>query len=192
MAESGGSGPSKRELFEQHAMPHLDALYSAGLHLTRSPDDAKDLLQDTVLRAYRFFHQFTIGTNCRAWLLTILYNTFRNGYRRGLREQVSPTSQEYERELEAESRRVDPSLTNPESLLFGQLLDQQVEQALRDLREDFRAVVLMIDIEELSYQEAAKVLGIPIGTVRSRLSRGRAIMRLVLKKYARSQGYLRS
>jgi RNA polymerase sigma-70 factor (ECF subfamily) len=89
MEDKGGS--EKRGLFEREALPHVDALYSAALRLSRNPDDARDLLQETVLRAYRFFHQYTPGTNCRAWLLTILYNNFRNGYRGADREQVSLT-----------------------------------------------------------------------------------------------------
>ena len=93
-------GSERRGLFEREALPHVDALYSAALRLSRNPDDARDLLQETVLRAYRFFHQYTPGTNCRAWLFTILYNNFRNGYRSADREQVSLTPEDFEREVE--------------------------------------------------------------------------------------------
>ena len=103
MEDKGGS--EKRGLFEREALPHVDALYSAALRLSRNPDDARDLLQETVLRAYRFFHQYTPGTNCRAWLLTILYNNFRNGYRGADREQVSLTPEDFEREVEGLSAR---------------------------------------------------------------------------------------
>ena len=98
-------GREKRGLFEREALPHVDALYSAALRLSRNPDDARDLLQETVLRAYRFFHQYTLGTNCCAWLLTILYNNFRNGYRSANREQVSLTPEDFEREVEGLSAR---------------------------------------------------------------------------------------
>ena len=94
------TGSAKRELFEHEALPHVDALYRAALRLSRNPDDARDLLQETLLRAYRYFHQYTPGTNCRAWLLTILYNNFRNGYRGAGRELLSATPEDFERELE--------------------------------------------------------------------------------------------
>jgi len=173
-------------------MPHLDNLYTAALHLTRNPSDAKDLLQDTVLRAYRFFHQFTPGTNCRAWLLTILYNSFRNDYRRASREKTSLAPENFERELDAQSLRADLPPANPESILFDKLLDHEVEAALEKLPEEFRSVILLVDIEELNYQEAAAALDVPVGTIRSRLSRGRAMMREALRGFAVAKGYIRS
>src|SRR6266478_5686680 len=103
MAAKHDRGDDKRFLFEQVALPHLDAVYTAALRLSRNPDDAKDLLQETILRAYRFFDQFTKGTNCRAWLLTILYNSFRNGYRRAMREQPATSTEDFEQRLEAQS-----------------------------------------------------------------------------------------
>jgi RNA polymerase sigma-70 factor, ECF subfamily len=160
--------------------------------LARSRDDAKDLVQETVLRAYRFFHQFSPGTNCRAWLLTILYNAFRNGYRHSAREHVAPSAEDYQRGLEAESSRPEASQSNPETILFGQVLDHEVEQALAALPEEFRTAILLVDVEELTYQEAADVLKIPIGTVRSRLSRGRGIMRQALQNLANARGLTRS
>ena len=107
MAQKVPIGEDKRKLFEHEALPHLDALYSTALRLARNADDANDLLQETILRAFRFFHQFTPGTNCRAWLLTILYNIFRNSYRRGTREQVAATAEEFERRADTDS--VHPS-----------------------------------------------------------------------------------
>lgn len=192
MAGRTGSGEGKRGLFQRDAMPHLGALYTAAFHLTRNRDDAQDLLQETVLRGYRFFHQFTPGTNCRAWLLTILYNSFRNGYRRAVREQPAATAEEYERCLETESLRAGPGRNDPESLAFDRTMDGEVEKALADLPEEFRTVLLMVDMQELSYDEAATVLKVPIGTVRSRLSRGRAMMRGRLRSFAKNKGYLRS
>ncbi len=105
MAEKGGTGEDRRRRFEEEALPHLDALYSMALRLSRNSDDAGDLLQETVLRAYRFFHQFEAGTNCRAWMLTILFNNFRNGYRKSSREQPAASSEEFERKIETESLR---------------------------------------------------------------------------------------
>jgi RNA polymerase sigma-70 factor (ECF subfamily) len=192
MGEKASGRQAQRELFEEQALPHLDNLYTAALHLTRNPADAKDLVQDTVLRAYRFFHQFTPGTNCRAWLLTILYNSFRNDYRRASREKTSVAPENFEREIETHSLRSDRPQADPESMLFDKLLDHEVQQALDKLPEEFRSVILLVDIEELNYQEAARALAVPVGTVRSRLSRGRAMMRETLRGFAVAKGYIRS
>ena len=108
MADKSGTGADRRKRFEDEALPHLDALYSMAIRLARNPDDANDLLQETVLRAYRFFHQFESGTNCRAWMLTILFNNFRNGYRKSTREQPASSADEFERKVEAESLRIRP------------------------------------------------------------------------------------
>src|ERR1700682_5221807 len=105
MADKSGSGADRRRRFEEEALPHLDRLYTMALRLSRNPDDANDLLQETVLRAYRFFHQFESGTNCRAWMLTILFNNFRNGYRKSSREQPAASSEEFERQLESDRLR---------------------------------------------------------------------------------------
>ncbi len=183
MEDKGGS--EKRGLFEREALPHVDALYSAALRLSRNPDDARDLLQETVLRAYRFFHQYTPGTNCRAWLLTILYNNFRNGYRSADREQVSLTPEDFEREVEDLSARGDQRFSNPEMLISEYVLDHEVAAALNALRPDFRTVLMLVDVQELNYQEVAQVLDIPIGTVKSRVSRGRQMMRVALGAFAR-------
>ncbi len=189
MGEKGGS--EKRGLFEREALPHVDALYSAALRLSRNPDDARDLLQETVLRAYRFFHQYTPGTNCRAWLLTILYNNFRNGYCGAEREHIAMTPEDFDREVEDFSARGDQTLINPEMLLSDQVLDHEVAAALNSLPPDFRTVLMLVDVQELNYQEVAQVLGIPIGTVKSRVSRGRQMMRTTLGTFARRRGLVR-
>jgi RNA polymerase sigma-70 factor, ECF subfamily len=191
MADKGGTGEDRRKRFEDEALPHLDALYSMALRLSRNSDDAGDLLQETVLRAYRFFHQFEAGTNCRAWMLTILFNNFRNGYRKSAREQPAASSEEFERKLETESLRVDPAASNPESMLSVQGMEGEVETALAGLPAEFREAILLVDIEELSYQEVSGVLDIPIGTVKSRVSRGRAILRDSLAAFARARGLVR-
>jgi RNA polymerase sigma-70 factor (ECF subfamily) len=192
MADKGGTGGERRERFEAEALPHLDALYTMAVRLSRNPDDAHDLVQETILRAYRFFDQFENGTNCRAWMLTILFNNFRNGYRRSAREQPSASTEEFERKVEAESLHGDVPDSNPEALLSGVGMDREVETALDGLPEEFREALLLVDVQELSYQEISKVLNIPIGTVKSRVSRGRSMLREVLTKYAKERGILRS
>ena len=192
MADKGGSGADRRKRFEDEALPHLDALYTMALRLVRNADDAGDLLQETVLRAYRFFHQFESGTNCRAWMLTILFNNFRNGYRKSSREQPASSADEFERKVEAESLRLDPAGANPESLVSGQMMEGEVEAALTALPGEFREAILLVDVEELSYQEVSGVLNIPIGTVKSRVSRGRAMLRDALTAFAKERGIIRS
>jgi RNA polymerase sigma-70 factor (ECF subfamily) len=190
MEDKRGSS-EKRALFEREALPHVDALYSAALRLSRNPEDAHDLLQETVLRAYRFFHQYTPGTNCRAWLLTILYNNFRNGYRGADREVVSLSPEDFERAVEGASARGDQRLSNPETLVSEQVLDQEVAAALNALPSDFRTVLMLVDVQELNYQEVAQVLEIPIGTVKSRVSRGRQMLRVALGEFALRRGLVR-
>jgi RNA polymerase sigma-70 factor, ECF subfamily len=192
MADMGGTGGERRKRFEEEALPHLDALYTMAVRLSRNPDDANDLVQETVLRAYRFFEQFEHGTNCRAWMLTILFNNFRNGYRRSVREQPSASPEEFERKVEAESIHGDVPNTNPEAMLSGVGMDREVEGALDALPAEFREALLLVDVQELSYQEISKVLNIPIGTVKSRVSRGRSLLREALTTYAKERGILRS
>ncbi len=192
MADQSGTGADRRKRFEDEALPHLDALYTMAMRLARNPDDANDLMQETVLRAYRFFHQFESGTNCRAWMLTILFNNFRNGYRKSAREQPSASAEEFDRKVEGESLRVDPAGSNPEALLARQGMEGEVEEALASLPAEFREAILLVDVEELSYQEISGVLNIPIGTVKSRVSRGRAILREALAGFARERGIIRS
>ena len=190
MADKSGSGADRRRRFEDEALPHLDAVYTMALRLSRNPDDANDLLQETVLRAYRFFHQFESGTNCRAWMLTILFNNFRNGYRKSSREQPASSPEDFERKVEHESLRTDPAGSNPEALLSGQGMEGEVESALGGLPAEFREAILLVDIEELSYQEVSGVLNVPIGTVKSRVSRGRAILRDTLASFAKERGII--
>jgi RNA polymerase sigma-70 factor (ECF subfamily) len=183
-----GRALEQRRIFEQEALPHLNALYTAALRLTRDETDARDLLQETILRAYRFFNLFTPGTNCRAWLLTILHNNFRNGWRRAAREPIATSPEEYERELESESFRTRGWETDPESIFTARMIGGEIGVALDALPEDFRTVLLLIDVHELNYNEAAQVIGVPIGTIKSRVSRGRAMMRYTLSRLARVHG----
>src|SRR5579859_863964 len=137
----------QRLKFEQAALPHLDAVYTAALRLARNPDDAEDLLQETILRAYRFFNQFAEGTNCRAWLLAILYNNFRNAWRRTAREQPAVSTEEFDREVEAQSLESDQTRTNPEDLIGGRMVGNQIEAALSALPIEFREALLLVDAQ---------------------------------------------
>jgi RNA polymerase sigma-70 factor (ECF subfamily) len=186
------SSRSTRESFEREVLPHLHSIYTMALRLARNPDDANDLLQDTVLRAYRFFHQFTPGTNSRAWVLTILFNNFRNGYRKSGREQVSQTEAEFAERLEAESLAADQTRSDPEALAFANVMAPEVTSALDSIPEEFRAALLLVDVQELSYHEVSAVLTVPVGTVKSRVSRGRSLLREALIGFARERGIKRS
>jgi RNA polymerase sigma-70 factor (ECF subfamily) len=169
-----------RQRFEAVALPHLDAVYTAALRLAGNSDDAKDLLQDTILRAYRFFHQFSPGSNCRAWLLTILYNHFRNNLRRNSRQPLAA----WVDHSSAESDAVPPlerDPANPEEVAAKRGIGRHLEAAINALPEEFREAMLLVDIQELSYSEVAGVLGVPLGTVKSRVSRARALLRESLR-----------
>lgn len=185
MAESGAR---KREEFTQWALPHLDHVYTAGLYLTRNHDEAEDLVQETFLKAYRSWHQFTVGTNCRAWLMTILHNTFKNRYRERYRQQSIVEFDEtvYEQSVASENGR---HAGDPETLLAAQALDGEVERALKSLPLEFLEVIVMVDLQDLTYEETAAALGCPIGTVRSRLSRARQRLEVALREYAQEHGY---
>ena len=192
MALKRDSGRSTRESFEREVMPHLDSIYSMALRLARNREDASDLLQDTILRAYRFFHQYTPGTNSRAWVLTILFNNFRNGYRKSGREQVSQTEDEFTERLEAESMAADQSRSDPESLAFANVMAPEITAALDAIPEEFRVALLLVDVEELTYREVSDVLTVPVGTVKSRVSRGRSLLREALLNSAQRKGLKRA
>ncbi len=161
-----GSGPETE--FAQAALAHIDSLYGTALRLTRRAPDAEDLVQDTYLKAFRSAHQFEPGTNLKAWLFTILHNTFRNIRRHDGRNPVDVDS-------EAVEQAVDdtPGTQSPEQILTRATLDVDLQAALDALPDAFRQAVWLRDVEELSYAEVAKVLDVPIGTVMSRISRGR-------------------
>lgn len=179
---------ASRQRFESEALPQLDALFIAGLRLTRNEAEAKDLCQETMLRAYRAFRQFTPGTNCRAWLMTILYNLFRDGFRRRQREQVMADPEQFERIAETQGWRAHCEPQQPEPLLLGQISRSELSRALQDLPEEFRAALLLVDVQDLPYRDAARVLQVPVGTVRSRVSRGRARMRAALQDLLQDGG----
>jgi RNA polymerase sigma-70 factor (ECF subfamily) len=191
MAADGASERERQALFERWALPHKDYLYTACLYLTRQREEAEDLFQETYLRAFRFIHQFTPGTNCRAWLLTIMHNAFRNRYAQRQREPhavpLDGAEHEYEKTRIADGAA---SRSDPAEIVFAQVVDQEIVEALRSLPEEYRSALLLVDIEELTYEEAAAVLQCPLGTVRSRLSRARRLLQAALFSYAQERGYL--
>jgi RNA polymerase sigma-70 factor, ECF subfamily len=176
-----------RQRFEAVALPHLDAVYTAALRLAGNPDDAKDLLQDTVLRAYRFFDQFDPDSNCRAWLLTILYNNFRNYRHRCSIHPVTVLTDESSERIEA-GFELDGKCSNPEELVARRSIGRHLEAAINALPLEFRESMLLVDVQELSYPEVAKVLNIPVGTVKSRVSRARSLLRARLRQAVYSPG----
>ncbi|HEY2431913.1 MAG TPA: sigma-70 family RNA polymerase sigma factor [Vicinamibacterales bacterium] len=154
--------------FAEAALSHIDSLYGTALRLTRRAADAEDLVQDTYLKAFRSAHQFQTGTNLKAWLFTILHNTFRNSRRHDGRNPVDVDSEAVERAADE-----DGAAQSPEQILMRATLDADLQAALDSLPDAFRAAVWLRDVEDLSYAEMAKVLDVPIGTVMSRISRGR-------------------
>jgi RNA polymerase sigma-70 factor (ECF subfamily) len=176
--------------FEDTALVHIDTLYRSALRLTHDRAEAEDLVQETYLRAFRGFHRFNPGTNCRAWLLTILRNEFLRRLRRGGHEV-----------LHGDPGDRDPGVTSvtdpgrprghPEEQLLQTILHGDVDRALKALPLAYREVVILADLEELSYREIAQIVGCPMGTVMSRLARGRARLRRLLGQLAREHGYVK-
>jgi RNA polymerase sigma-70 factor (ECF subfamily) len=180
--------PSRAD-FEQEAMPHLPALYGVAMRLTRHEGDAEDLVQEALLRAYRFFDSFEPGTNCKAWLFRILHNVFCNRYREREREQ----------EILGEAESSDANLAqfvsagadDTETALLGRMVSADVERALAAVPTEFRMAVILADLEDFSYKEIAEIMECPAGTVMSRLYRGRRILQKLLYDYAVEQGIVR-
>jgi len=180
-----------REEFEGLALQHLDPLYSAALRLTKNERDAEDLVQDAFLRAYRFFDKFERGTNIKAWLFKILTNTFINRYRRSVKERSIVEGSEREAVHERfVSRDAADNASDPEQFFFDRLLSDEVLRAVDSLPIDFRMVVILADLQEFSYKEIADILDVPVGTVMSRLYRGRRLLQKALTSYAVESGLI--
>jgi RNA polymerase sigma-70 factor (ECF subfamily) len=178
--------------FEQDALAHLDALYAAGLRLTRNESEAQDLVQDTLVRAYRFQHHFEPGTNLKAWLMRILTNTFINHYRRSTRERRVLDQEESAPIGDGVmSRSAMRGLTSSVDVAQEGLLRAEILAALDGLPDDYRVIIVLADIEELAYKEIAETLGVPIGTVMSRLHRGRKLLQKQLIDQAVQMGIVR-
>jgi RNA polymerase sigma-70 factor, ECF subfamily len=191
MAADESNGSDLETRFEAEALPLLSGMYSAALRLTRNASDAEDLLQETFLRAYRGFHQFQEGTNLKAWLYRILMNTFINSYRKKQREPRTISDDEVE-DWYLYSRMADEGLEpSAETSVIESLPDEDVQEALQSLPEQFRVAVLLADVEGFSYKEIAEITDVPIGTVMSRLHRGRKALEKRLWDVVRERGLVR-
>ncbi len=173
--------------FDQEALPHLDALYRVALRLTGDPTQAEDLVQDTMLKAYRSWQQYRPGTNAKGWLLTILRNTFINDYRRRKLEPMAMDLDAVEPRALFRSAEVD----DPEGTFFSQIVDEKVTEAIDALPPDFREVLVLSDVEGLRYSEIAEAIGVPVGTVKSRLFRARRLLQAALYSHAVEMGYIK-
>ena len=182
------SDSEKQEIFEREFLPHINAMYNFGYRLTLERDDAKDLVQDTYFKAYRFIESFQRGTNAKAWLFRILKNSFINDYRKKTKEPSKVDYQEVETYYNSDDvhRQITPDL-RVDSL--KDMIGDEISNALNSLDVDFRTVIILCDLEGFKYEEMAKILDIPIGTVRSRLHRARQLLKEKLSEYAKSMGY---
>jgi RNA polymerase sigma-70 factor (ECF subfamily) len=184
----------KRGEFERQALAHVDALYGAAYRLTRNPRDAEDLVQDSLLRAYRFWDSFQQDSNCKAWLLRIVTNTFINEYtrRKRSREVLDAASAEQDA---TDGVLVQASASDkqaPDQVLLSTSVSDDVQKALEQLPEDFRTAVVLCDMQGLSYKEIAEIMECPVGTVMSRLFRGRKLLAAALRDFAVSEGYVKN
>ena len=179
----------KHKEFEREAVPHMDILYNYALRMTGNADDADDLVQETYMKAYRFWDKYEKGTNIRAWLFRIMKNSYINRYRKETRE---PDTVDYD-QIQNFYHTIRSESADPNDLqekIFGGLLEDNVTRAVESLPEDFRTVVILCDIEGLPYEEIAEFVDCPIGTVRSRLHRGRKMLRAKLFEYAKQRGFV--
>jgi RNA polymerase sigma-70 factor (ECF subfamily) len=189
LAAMSTPAPDPRALFEEQAIPFLDQLYGAALRMTRNPSDAQDLVQETFVKAYAAFGQFEQGTNLKAWLYRILTNTFINTYRKKQRDPYQGSTSDLEDwQLGTAESATATSGRSAEAEAIDHLPDSDVKEALQSIPEDFRLAVYLADVEGFSYQEIADIMKTPVGTVMSRLHRGRRQLRSLLADYAQERG----
>ncbi|MFI6522519.1 sigma-70 family RNA polymerase sigma factor [Spirillospora sp. NPDC050679] len=184
------AGIERRKVrFEREAVPYLDQMYAAGLRMTHNPADAEDLVQDTYAKAFASFHRFEEGTNIKAWLYRILTNTFISAYRKKKRQPSrSSTDTVEDWQLAEAAGHTSAGLPSAEALALERLPDREVREALARLAEEYRTAVYLVDVEGYPYREAAEIMAVPLGTVMSRLHRGRRQLRVMLEDYARERG----
>jgi RNA polymerase sigma-70 factor (ECF subfamily) len=183
----------KRNEIERQALVHIDALYGAAYRLTRNPRDAEDLVQDSLLRAYRFWDSFQQDSNCKAWLLRIVTNTFINEYqrRKRTREVLDAASAEQDATDGVLVQASAGDKQSPDQALLASSVSDDVQRALDSLPDDFRTAVILCDMQGLSYKEIAEIMETPVGTVMSRLFRGRKLLAAALKEFAVAEGYVK-
>jgi RNA polymerase sigma-70 factor, ECF subfamily len=188
--EQAAETPEQRAArFEQDALQYLDPLYAAALRMTRNPADAEDLVQETFAKAFAAFHQYKQGTNLKAWLYRILTNTFINSYRKKQREPQKAMTEEVEDwQIARAESHTSGGLKSAETQALERLPDSDVKEALQRIPDDFRMAVYLADVEGFAYKEIAEIMGTPVGTVMSRLHRGRRLLRDLLSDYAGERG----
>jgi RNA polymerase sigma-70 factor (ECF subfamily) len=185
------SAAERKKRFESDALQYMNQLYAAALRYTKKPEDAQDLVQDTYAKAYTSFHQFEPGTNLKAWLYRVLTTTFINTYRKDQRRPQTSDSEMADWQIAEAASHTSDQGKSTEDVVLENLPDSDIKQALAEIPEEFRMAVYLADVEGFSYKEIAEIVGVPSGTVMSRLHRGRKQLREKLTDYARERGYVK-
>lgn len=185
------SAAERTKRFERDALQYMNQLYAAAMRYTKNPEDAQDLVQDTYIKAYNSFHQFEPGTNLKAWLYRVLTTTFINTYRKDQRRPQTSDSELEDWQIAEASSHTSDQGKSTEDVVLDNLPDSDIKNALAEIPEEFRMAVYLADVEGFSYKEIAEIVGVPAGTVMSRLHRGRKQLREKLTDYARERGYVK-